>query len=266
MKVKPLLLLMILCSATVASAEQDEYSSGITDRIHINGEGGVAFFDTEEEGEFPNNEFRVDEAKLFVEAAIIEDIYVFAEIDLLQREEADKRLQLGELYIEFEDVGSKNGLFNFRLGRFDIPFGEEYLTRDAIDNPLISHSLSDIWGVDEGIEIYGSLKTLEYAFAIQNGGEPVANDFNSDKAVVGRLLYRATSCISFQFQRDANRRSGCGGRPRLGGLVRERFPSSTRLDRNHSHHFGQSISRRWTLKLATWSCPSGRRPASLRRR
>jgi hypothetical protein len=184
------ILLLILYLPTLVVADQEEYDSGISDRIHINGEGAVAFFDTEEEGEFPNEEFRVDEAKLFFEAAIVQDIYVFIEIDLLRREDAAERLRLGELYVDFEDVGNKNRLFNVRFGRFDIPFGEEYLTRDAIDNPLISHSLSDIWGVDEGIQVYGVFQSLEYTLAIQNGGEPLANDFHSDKAIVGRLLVR----------------------------------------------------------------------------
>jgi hypothetical protein len=197
-----LFLLSIIFGSFVA-ADQDEYGSGIAERIHINGEGGIAFFDTGSEGEFPNQEFRVDEAKLFFEAAVVEDIYFFAEIDLLTREEGDERLQLGELYIDFEDVGNRERAFNIRAGRFDTPFGEEYLTRDAIDNPLISHSLSDIWGVDEGVQIYGEFGQLEYAFAIQNGGEPVTRDFNSDKAIIGRVLFSAKP--SFHFSVSAMR-------------------------------------------------------------
>lgn len=203
MKVKTALLLFLLWYGSFAQADQAEYSVSISDRIHINGEAGVAFFDTGNQGEVPNSEFRVDEAKLFVEAQIIEDIYVFVEVDIITREEGDDPLQLGELYLEFEDVGNRNGLFNIRVGRFDIPFGEEYLTRDAIDNPLISHSLSDIWGIDEGVQIFGSHQKLEYVFAIQNGGEPIAQDFNSDKAIVGRLLFRPSP--SFHFSGSAMR-------------------------------------------------------------
>lgn len=191
-----LVVWFILLGFSFASA-QAEYTSSITDRLRLSGQGGVAFFDTEQLGQFPDSPFLVDEAKLFVEAAIIEDVYVFAEINLMQREEVEDNLQLGEFYIEFEDVGNLGGLFNIRAGRFDIPFGEEYLTRDAIDNPLISHSLSDIWGVDEGVEVFGSVKSVEYVFAIQNGGDPMFNDFNADKAIVGRLLARPTGSIHF---------------------------------------------------------------------
>ena len=186
-----------LLVAAVASGDQADYTSSISDRLHLSGEGGVAYFDTESEGEYPEGAFRVDEAKLFVEAVVFEDIYIFAEINLLQREEDDEPLELGELYIEFEDIGNTGGLFNARVGRFDIPFGEEYLTRDAIDNPLISHSLSDIWGVDEGVEIYGNFKNVEYVFAVQNGGDPLFNDFNSDKALVGRVIARPLKNVHF---------------------------------------------------------------------
>ncbi len=189
-------------AVTLPDFYQSEYSSGFSDRLRINGEAGAAFFDTGEEGQYPHNEFLIDEAKLFVEASIIDDIYAFAEINVITRENSDETLQLGELYVDLEDVSKlwgKDRVLNIRLGRFDIPFGEEYLTRDAIDNPLISHSLSDIWGVDEGIQLYGSIKTFEYVLAVQNGGVPVARDFHSDKSIVGRILYRPGSTFHFSF-------------------------------------------------------------------
>src|SRR3989442_1402379 len=79
-------------------------------------------------------------------------------------------------------------MLNIRAGRFDIAFGEEYLTRDAIDNPLISHSLQDFWGVDEGLEFYGTLAKVSYVLAVQNGGEAGGGrDFTSDKSGTLRL-------------------------------------------------------------------------------
>src|SRR5262249_8445580 len=141
--------------------------------IHIGGEGGVGYFDTGREGMFPNSEFRVDEAKLFVEAPLWNDIYFFSEINLAESMWGDLNLHLGELYVDFENVSklwNRDRWVNLRVGRFDIPFGEEYLTRDAIDNVLISHSLADFWGVDEGVEAYGALSKFSYVVAVQNGG------------------------------------------------------------------------------------------------
>ena len=161
-------------------------------KIHISGEGGVGFFSSGSEGTFPHSEFRVDEAKLFVESPVWENTYVFGELNLAQRESSDLYLNVGEFYLDFEDVSllwNRERQLNVRVGRMDTPFGEEYLKRDAIDNPLISHSLSDFWGVDEGIELYGALGKFSYCFAVQNGGNDGTRDFNKDKAIIARVGY-----------------------------------------------------------------------------
>jgi hypothetical protein len=179
---------------------QGGYSSASSGRFHFSGEAGAGFFDTGSDGGFPNSEFRLDEAKLFVEAQVVENVYVFGEINLLTRENQDENISIGEVYIEFENISKlwdRENILNVRAGRFDIPFGEEYQTRDVIDNPLVTHSLSDIWGVDEGVEAYGVAKKVEYIFAIQNGGESALHDYNSDKAIVGRFTYKPSSSLHF---------------------------------------------------------------------
>ena len=184
------LISLVFLVLNFAIARAQSYGEDFLSRLHISGEGGVAFFDTGENGQFPNDEFRVDEVKLFLEAKIVNEIYIFGEFNVITREEGNELFELGELYAEFENIGGKENVFNVRFGRFDIPFGEEYLRRDAIDNPFVSHSLSDIWGVDEGVELYGFTKKVEYVFAVQNGSEPLIQDFDADKAIVGRFKYK----------------------------------------------------------------------------
>ena len=82
-----------------------------------------------------------------------------------------------------------------RAGRINVPFGEEYQVRGPIANPLISHSLSDIWGCDEGVEIYGRVGPFDYVLAVQNGGVSRLRDFNADKAVVARIGGNPTSWL-----------------------------------------------------------------------
>lgn len=157
-------------------------------KVHLGGEGAVGFFHSQPQGQYPNAEFRVDEAKLFVEAPVLSDVYFFGEINVFTREEGS--MTAGEVYLDFENLSrlwKKDNQLNLRAGRFDIPFGEEYLTRDAIDNPLISHSLMDLWGVDEGLELYGAFNKFSYVVAVQNGGHNSGRDFNSDKAVIARV-------------------------------------------------------------------------------
>jgi hypothetical protein len=160
--------------------------------VIISGEGGAGFFDTQENGRYPNAPFRVDEARLFLDAPVWDDVFFYTEVDLMTAESQGPELNLAELYLQFESLAKHWGqdqLLNARIGQFYIPFGEEYQYRFAIDDPLVSHSLSDLWGVDPGIELYGSWNKLSYAVAVQNGGISTLNDNTADKSVAGRIGY-----------------------------------------------------------------------------
>ncbi|HWA86773.1 MAG TPA: hypothetical protein VG710_11160 [Opitutus sp.] len=167
-------------------------------RLRISGEAGMAFFKTGSAGQFPHSEFRIDDAKLLVEAKVLENVYAVSEIDLLTRETTDDSLYLATLFAEFEDLGARwgaPGALNVRVGRFAIPFGEEYQVRGVVENPLISHSVADVWGFDNGVETYGGLHGFTYVAALQNGGANVLHDFNSDKSVAARVGYAPASWL-----------------------------------------------------------------------
>lgn len=172
-------------------ASRPPLTSGLGKAI-LSGEGAVGFFESQSHGQFPNSEFHIDEAKLFLDAPVWKEVYFFTELNLLTREDPDFDLRVGELYVDVENLSrlwNKDGQLNLRFGRLDIPFGEEYLSRDAIDNPLISHSIMDFWGVDEGVELYGALGKFQYVVAVQNGSHDSLRDFTSDKAVAARVGY-----------------------------------------------------------------------------
>ncbi|MDB6068656.1 MAG: hypothetical protein JWR26_4864 [Pedosphaera sp.] len=167
-------------------------------KVDITGEGGLAFFQSQSNGQHPNPEFRIDEARLFLEAPVWKDVYFFTELDLATRETTSLDLNVGQLYLDFEDVSQlwgRDRMLNLRVGRFDVPFGEEYLERFAIDNPLISHSVSDIWGQDDGVEFYGSLGRVQWVLAVQNGGGQTSQALQGDKAVTGRVSYDPTKWL-----------------------------------------------------------------------
>jgi hypothetical protein len=159
-------------------------------KLHLSGEGAVAYFGGQKNALFARDVFRLDEMKVFMEAALGGNSYLFSEIDVFNRDSNSGAWRTGELYLELEGVSrlwGREGQMTLRLGRVDIPFAEEYAQRDAVDNPLISHSVADFWGVDEGLEAFGSVGALQYVLAVQNGSNNAAFDFTPSKAATLRV-------------------------------------------------------------------------------
>ena len=85
--------------------------------------------------------------------------------------------------MHFYDISLTDSVtFGLKLGRIDIPFGEEYLWQDAIDNPLITNSAAYPYGWDEGILVYGDIHGLGWVAAITDGTDDRSTEENSDKA------------------------------------------------------------------------------------
>ncbi|HND61887.1 MAG TPA: hypothetical protein PLB90_10450 [Opitutaceae bacterium] len=173
-----------------------------TDREHevrIGAEVALAYFSTGSQGQFPKSEFRVDDTKLTVEAPVWKNVYFFTELNLMTRETNTAGFQFGELYVEFGGLGpallGSSDALTIRVGSVNLPFGEEYQVRNPLSNPLISHSLSDIWGPDEGVEAFGRVGQFSYALAVQNGGVSQLRDFNADKSLTVRIGFDPTSWL-----------------------------------------------------------------------
>jgi Phosphate-selective porin O and P len=161
-------------------------------RVVLSGEGSVGFQKTGAQGFSPNSSFTVQEARLFLDAPVWKDVYFYTEVDLATPEQNNTQVYLGELYVDFENVSQlwgRDDQLCVRAGRMNVPFGEEYLNRYAINNPLILNSVSDLWAVDPGLEIYGALGKFSYVVAVQNGGGNGVRDDNDDKSVAGRISF-----------------------------------------------------------------------------
>ena len=78
-------------------SESSSFSPGdfLESKIHLSGEAGVVFFAGESNHQFANEEFRVDEARLFVEAEVAEDIYFFSSLFLFNRDMAESDVFVG---------------------------------------------------------------------------------------------------------------------------------------------------------------------------
>ncbi|MCH8011559.1 MAG: hypothetical protein IIA61_06370 [Candidatus Marinimicrobia bacterium] len=158
--------------------------------IDISGFGAANFLGTGAAGTRPNGGFQVKEATLFVEAEAWEDATFFVEIQT-NRLGADesKYIRTGEVYAQFRNVLKKWGddLLGIKVGRIDIPFGEEYLWQDASDNPLITQSASFPYGWDEGVLMYGKALGVSWIAALTDGTDDRSIEDHPSKALNAKV-------------------------------------------------------------------------------
>lgn len=150
----------------------------------VYGFGAAGFYDTGSAGTREHGGFEIKEASLFIEAAVWEDISFFVELQTNRLgKDDDLFTRTGEVYAHFRDltIGESTSL-GMKLGRIDIPFGEEYLWQDAIDNPLITNSAAYPYGWDEGLLLYSNLYGVNWIFAVTDGTDARSSDENSEKA------------------------------------------------------------------------------------
>ena len=141
---------------------------------------------TGNEGREPAGGFSVKEATLFAEAEVWEDISGYVELQVVRLgNDHYKWGQTGEVHVHFRNVLKQwgDGLLGIKVGRVDIPFGEEYLWQDSIDNPLITQSAGYPYGFDEGIVFYGTLSDVGWIVAVTDGTDGRSFEDDSDKAV-----------------------------------------------------------------------------------
>ena len=154
------------------------------ENFDIYGFGAAGFYDTGSAGTREHGGFEIKEASLFVEAEAWDDISFFVELQTNRLgKDDDLFTRTGEVYAHFRDIqiGESTSL-GLKLGRIDIPFGEEYLWQDAIDNPLITNSAAYPYGWDEGLLLYSDFHGLNWIFAVTDGTDERSRDENSEKA------------------------------------------------------------------------------------
>jgi len=139
------------------------------ERIDVWGYVAGAYLQTESRGKWPGGAFVVDQASLFLAADVSERVGVMLELKF--DELPVTTFRTGETYIDLRRVmeWGDDGKLGVKVGRFDLPFGDYYQLQHAPDNPLVSYSAAMPYGVDEGVEVYGGWRGVEFVGAVTEG-------------------------------------------------------------------------------------------------
>jgi hypothetical protein len=212
-------------------------------RIDIWGFGAAGYFDSGRSGSRPDGGFLIKEASIFLDATAWDNWSFFFELQTNRLGQDDsKYVRTGEVYahgrrlIEFDNGDS----VSIKVGRIDIPFGEEYLWQDASDNPLISTSAAYPYGFDEGILLYGTCVGVGWVAALTDGTDARSLNDSDAKALNAKIygrpwapLYLSASVMkngkaakaAFEWGGSHPQPVGAGGAPSAAGQS-----PSTRVD------------------------------------
>jgi len=164
-------------------------------RINLSGFGAVGYARTDDLGADSEGSFEVQESKLFLEADISDDVSFFYEMDVVTEGSGDKGgVNNNQLYVNMNNVFGEDTV-NLRVGRMDIPFGEEYTMEDANVNPLIDHSIVHPDGLSEGIMLHGSNDDFGWMLAVMNGNGALSQDSNSNKSINAKIYADLTDDV-----------------------------------------------------------------------
>lgn len=159
-------------------------------KVEVAGFGAFWFVDSGQDGTRPEAGFVVKESSLFIEAEAWEDMALFFEVQttVLQRDH-NTDVRTGEVHVHFRNMLKRWGAgpLGVKVGRVDIPFGEEYLWQDAPDNPLVSNSAAYPWLWDEGIVVYGEFGRIGWIASVMDGTITRSQEDDAEKAVTAKV-------------------------------------------------------------------------------
>jgi len=209
-ELRPLLFLVLSLSVLLTGLEargenspddpdREEASKDLRDRVHLSGNADLLFLYGEPNARFPGASFKVDNARLYLDVdlgenlesgrtLLVRDASFYVEWDIAR--ESTLQNTVGSLYVRFDGLGGLEAL-NLKLGRFLVPFGEEYLRQSEArpENPLLDFSVAAPYGWDEGILLFGPLLGggADYYFSLTNGDFGFNQNTSGDLQVDGKL-------------------------------------------------------------------------------
>jgi hypothetical protein len=223
-----------------AEKRRDDLGSW-TDRLRISGSANSGLYFGDDESPFADTNFQVWDARLFIdvdlgsevsmaETAIARSLGLTFEWNLVRLGEVNN--DVGELYVDFQGLFDQPWL-NVQVGRFYIPFGENYLRfgKGYRDNPFITNTVGGPWWWDEGLRFYGSFADgrLGWVASVSDGETPFGEDADRDPQATLKVYAHLTPWLYVS-----------GSVLRSGGIGSEEYPAQGApwLGETWAHAFG----------------------------
>jgi len=173
-----------------------------TKRLHVGGNGAVRFMDGEARAQLERNSgFMVYQAGLVFDMDIAENMSFWYDFALIREGAArasSESFSREQAYVRWDNLFRREWL-NLKAGRVFMPYGEEYLRWNAVNNPLASYSVAFPWALDEGVLLFGDVLSrdrLSYALTVQNGNTRFNMDDNNEKTVAVKIAGKPLSWLS----------------------------------------------------------------------
>ena len=173
--------------------------SGSAALDYLGGGGGYSLYD--------HGAANVYDARLFVDADLARDVEVgnsvaFRDVGFAFEWNIVRigylANNIGDVYVDFRRIGDQSWL-NFEMGRFQIPFGENYkrFGRGYYTDPFVALSAPPPWFWDEGVKLWGDALEgkVSYAFAMTDGEGGLNNASNGSQQLSLKLAADPTEWL-----------------------------------------------------------------------
>jgi hypothetical protein len=137
---------------------------------------------------------------------------------------------IGDLYVDLRGLMAQEWL-NLEVGRFQIPFGENYLRfgRGRASDPFVALSASPPWFWDEGVKLWGKSSNghFGYVASVTDGEGGLNIETNSSKQVTLKLSWDPSEWLHLSASALRTGTLGSADSPAFASLwLGEAFPSA----------------------------------------
>src|SRR3989338_3449129 len=156
-------------------------------KLKISGRWAAGYYDSLENGSFPDGSFQAPEAKLRFDFSPDKINTITMRLNLNNATFNN----LDYFYLDSKDFLPflKDTPFTLesRIGRFKLDYGEETWSNNQVESAVISNSAANVAGNDEGVQLSGKIKVLEkmpikWSTSVTNGNSGTGADNENSRS------------------------------------------------------------------------------------